>query len=191
MSVTAEQFEEILKEALRTLYQDLSQTWDSMKEHSWWRREQELVSLFAFGHLVPIFQRKGIDASILRIEGRVPQLQTEHHKNVRAARDLVVWNDHLDTWWRPDCLPPVAVLEWKLSTSRRTKRTAISSASNSVNADIEWLKSNCHLMGVGYSIFVEWPDGALKITCVRVCFENFHRDHRILVVLPNAASATA
>jgi hypothetical protein len=169
MSLTVNQFDEILTQALASLYEDLSHTLDPKGKRSWWRREQELVSLFTFKHLLPILQRVGIDPGVLRIEGRVPQVQTETHKNERARRDLVVWNHHLDTCWRPDCQQPLAVLEWKLSTSRRTSNRMHSAPANSVNADIQWLTRNCHLMGVGYSIFVEWPDGILRIRCVRVC----------------------
>ena len=39
----------LVKKALRSLHRDLP---------GWYRREQEVVSLFAFGHLVPLMQKK-------------------------------------------------------------------------------------------------------------------------------------
>jgi hypothetical protein len=184
MALSVDQFSNILKEALSLLYEDLAKTRYSDRDGSWWKREQEIVSLFAFKHLVPIFQRNSIDPSVLRIEGRVPQLPTETAKNERAARDLVVWADCLDTVWRPSFKYPIAVLEWKLSTTRHTPRGIQTGDKNSVKADLAWLKRNSPFMGVGYSVFVEWPQNGLKITCKRVSNDGSHCVEDLLIELP-------
>jgi hypothetical protein len=46
-------------------------------------------------------------------------------------------------------------------------------------------------MGVGYSVLVEWPNGVLKITCERVCFEDGRASRQLFLIVPTAASASA
>src|SRR5208283_4404272 len=163
MVLLVDEFSNILKEALGSLYQELSKTQHPDHSRSWWRREYEIVSLFAFKHLAPILQRQGIDPGVLRIAGRTPQLPTETDKKRRARRDLVVWADCLDTVWRPGIKFPLALLEWKISTSKTTPPKILTGRKDSVEADIAWLTHNSRLMGVGYSVFVEWPRHELKI----------------------------
>jgi hypothetical protein len=188
MTLSANHFSNLLKEALGLLYEGLIKSRHSNQDRSWFRREQEIVSLFAFKYLVPILQREGIDPGVLRVEGRVPQLLTEIAKKERAARDLVVWEDCLDTVWRRPDVRPLAVLEWKLSTSKPTPRRFWTGKKDSVKADLDWLNRNSRLMGVGYSVFVEWPEDGLKITCKRVSNDGARCVEDLLIELPHAAA---
>jgi len=141
----------------------------------WYEREQEVVSLYAFAHLAPVLHREQIDAGQLVIEGRVPQLAcktgTEPHPSRpeldrRARRDLVIRRRRHHGCFRvpeaPDC--PFAVMEWKLSIAKRTSKRLVAE----FETDVQWLVDNGDMMQVGYGVFVEWPDGNLRIRCVRV-----------------------
>ena len=105
----------LVKKALRSLHRDLP---------GWYRREQEVVSLFAFGHLVPLMQKKGIDLGQLCIEGRVRQVEPKRnaksHRKRRdldehAHRDLVLFSKRHTNYWSPHDQTekdPIAIMEW-------------------------------------------------------------------------------
>ena len=156
----------IIQEGLSSLYRELSTA-------SWYKRENEIVSLFAFGHLVPVFQRESLDSAVLDIEGRVPQIEPPDAP--RGRKDLVIWARRLDSYWRDKKAVgewerngvqrvatnwrgdrPFAVAEWKLNDRI------------GFEADKAWLKANSGLMQVGYAILVERPGSALKLTSVRI-----------------------
>jgi len=156
----------IIREALGSLYRELSTA-------SWYKRENEIVSLFAFGHLVPVFQREGLDSAVLDIEGRVPQI--EPRNPLRGRKDLVIWAHRLDGYWRDE----KAVGEWKRSGVQRVATNWCGDRPFAVaewklddrighQADKAWLKANSGLMQVGYAILVERPGSALKLTSVKI-----------------------
>ena len=185
MALSPDRFSAMVKEALARLYEDLAITKPPKQRASWCRREQEIVSLFSFKHLVPILQREGFDPGVLRIEGRVRQHPAESDKKERGRKDLVVCAEYLDTVWRPEVRNPIAVLEWKLSTSEITSKQIL----NGVAADISWLRANSDLMGAGYSILVEWPEGKLRITCRKISNQEGCCIEESLIDLPRAAAA--
>jgi hypothetical protein len=183
MPLTVCQLDALIAEALTSLYGELLKTRDPETDRSWQRREQEIVSLFAFGHLAPLFQREKIDIALLRIEGRVRQVPTESDPRKRAARDLVIFRDRLDTLWRPS--DPFAVMEWKLSTQRKTPKRILTGDKDSVATDVIWLERNFHYMEVGYSVFVRWPNWNLKITCERICNDAGRCQRGMMLELPS------
>jgi len=159
--------DQMVKSALGSLYDDLKTT--NPHGVSWYRREQEVVSLFAFGHLVRLFFSHSLDTALLTIEGRVPQACGKKPKakpKLRGQRDLVIWSQRLDGYWRNPDIPinPFAVIEWKLSTSNATD----SRIHAEHEEDVEWFKKNSECMRVGYAVFVRWPNRTLNITCKRI-----------------------
>ncbi len=130
--LTVVALDDMVTKALSSLYAEL-------QEAHWYRREQELVNLFAFGHLTRLFQ-SSFDIRQLTIEGRVPQWTPNKQGACRGMKDLVIWRSPLSTFWRGD--RPFAVMEWKLSTAIRTSPSILSGHAR----DIQWLKDNCDLM---------------------------------------------
>jgi hypothetical protein len=173
---------EMVRTALAGLYADLKSA-TLPDGNPWYRREQEIVSLFAFGHLVPLFKDHSLDAALLTIEGRVPQICGKTPKEtpkLRGQRDLVVWSSRLDGYWRePKPKPPInpfAIMEWKLSTG---KKTSIYSQ-REYKRDVEWFSKNAHLMQVGYAVFVQWPETTLRISCTKI--ENGKPDEEFAIL---------
>ncbi|MGA2456103.1 MAG: hypothetical protein ABSF85_00815 [Terriglobales bacterium] len=168
----------ILREGLGSLYREL-------KSAPWYKREHEIVSLFAFGHLVRLLIDQSIDVGQLDIEGRVPQ-EWPHRRarrtgKDRAQRDLVIWNRRGDGFWRVAGQPdrPFAVMEWKLSVSGKTRPATLADYQD----DIDWLQHNTSLMRVGYAVLVEWPEGKLRLRCAKVLGGAVNRK---FVCLPDA-----
>ncbi len=186
-ALSVDRFSFLLKEALQLFYEDLAKTRPPDLRTSWYKREQEIVSLFSFRYLVPLLQREGVDPGVLRIEGRVRQHPTTGDGRERGRKDLVVWPDCLDTVWRPDVKHPLAVLEWKLSTSEITPKQILDGA----ETDLCWLKANADLMGAGYGILVEWPQRKLRIICRQVTNQRGSCIEEVLISFPRAIAATA
>ena len=165
VGLTVNTVDALVSEALTSLYTDLQGRRDCYK------REQELVSVFAFGHLAPLLLREGIDPGQLCVEGRVPQANrkrgavsspTRRDLDDHAHRDLVLFRRRHCTHWCGNA--PYAVMEWKLSVKART----LAKAKKDYKIDLDWLQDNAHLMRVGYCVLVEWV-GKLRIQCERVC----------------------
>lgn len=154
--------DEFLRCGLVALYREL------LSAH-WYKREDEIVSLFAFGHLAPLLHNNSIDMGQLGIEGRVPQVwchrRGRRQSADRAQRDLVIWNHRNHGFWRVEGKPdrPFAVMEWKLLNYEKDRGRILAQHRD----DIDWLQQNSSLMRVGYAVLVEWPDG-LKLRCARI-----------------------
>ena len=190
MKLTVSRLDVLIIEALESFYFELLSTTDPDKRRSWFQREQEIVSLFALGHLAGLFRKKRIDIALMKIEGRVPQEPTKHGGKRWAARDLVIFPHRLDTVWRPGnpsgVIEPLAVMEWKLCTHEITPKRARTGGKDSVAADIAWLKRNSHLMGVGYSVFVQWPRWKLGIRCERILNDGGQCKQETILDLPSS-----
>ena len=106
----------------------------------WLGKERDCVNIFALQYL-----KKGIaknaaisDLSQIRIECAVTQPpDKEQFTRPSAAKDLVIWQNPLDTAWDADWKPgniPRAIIEWKTSRTGR--------ASDQFDAhDVAWLKA--------------------------------------------------
>ncbi len=159
----------------------LAALYGELQDKPWYKREQEVVSLFAFGHVAPALLREGIDIGQLTIEGRVWQSTPKRADKVhlrskelgeRVRRDLVFWEHRNDGWWRsPRPSVPLAIMEWKLGSGTATRK--------SYEIDVEWLTQNGKAgaeggpsMQVGYAVLVDWSKDVLSIECKRI--ENGH-----------------
>jgi hypothetical protein len=176
--------DQVIAASLTSLHPDLPR---------WYEREQEIVSLYAFGHMVPLLLRERIDIGQLVVEGRIPQIALKigtfpnlkrPYFDDRVRRDLVIRKRRHDGYFRvpgePD--PPFAVMEWKISVADRTPKYI----RDDYETDLCWLSDNAALMKVGYCVLVEWPDGALRIRCARICGREVNRE---FLVLPQVAVA--
>jgi hypothetical protein len=98
---------------------------------SWFGREREAISLFAFRYLLPFLMSSidRFDASQLGIEIAVPQLNGPGLKS-QVNKDLVIWPDKFMTCWDDNGQPqvyPLAIMEWK------------SNVQSLSNRDLKWL----------------------------------------------------
>jgi hypothetical protein len=126
-------------------------------------REHEVVNLFVFGHLVPMFMKHDLDLRQIGIEYPVLKVK-EGVKSKRGARkDLVIWPRSAATLWNG--YRPLAVIEWK-HISRITSRPPEVRAAHL--KDINWLTVNKDMMRVGYAVLVERTASDLLLTCTRV-----------------------
>jgi|SRR5271166_4365863 len=166
--------DQVIKASLTSLHADLPR---------WYEREQEVVSLYAFGHMVPLLLRENIDIGQLVVEGRIPQIALKvgtspnlkrPYFDHRVRRDLVIRKRRHDGYFRVLDKPdhPFAVMEWKISVADRTPKNI----ADDNEIDLCWLRDNADLMRVGYCVLVEWPDGALRIKCARICGREVDRE---------------
>jgi hypothetical protein len=126
-------------------------------------REHEVVNLFVFGHLVPLFQAHDLDLRQIGIEYPVTKLQSSAVSKPRARKDLVIWPKVGATLWNG--FAPLAIVEWKHISMRTDRPLDVRSG---YRMDIEWLKQNRDRMRVGFAVLVERRSEFLSLECVRV-----------------------
>jgi hypothetical protein len=156
--------DEILRKSFQGLFEDLCCC-------EWYVREHEVVNLFVFGHLVPLFQHHQLDLTSIGIEVQVLQVDSSPLKKRRygARKDVVIWSQPkmtpfkgVDlTGMKSDLIElrgpgqkPFAVMEWK-HISRFTKRPKTVCAAEDLHSDLpcrhirceherdkEWLREN-------------------------------------------------
>jgi hypothetical protein len=131
--------------------------------HDCYVREHEVVNLFAFGHLVPLFIREQLQLTQIGIEYPVRQAQIKVAWKPCPRKDLVIWQEAHSTAWNGG--KPLAVIEWK-HISKLTKR--VQAVRREHKSDIDWLMKNRDAMGVGFAIMVERSASTVKLTCVKV-----------------------
>ncbi len=173
--LTIATFEEILGVALAGLFGELSRS-------DWYVREHEVVNLFAFGHLVPEFQKRGLDLTMIGIECPTMQVGVDERSRFGARKDLVIWPWGRTTLWKGCDLSrgmdlrtlhargskPFAVIEWKATSLIST--ASLKTAEIAHGRDIDWLKRNLDggMMTVGYAILVHQRTRDISLTCRRV-----------------------
>jgi hypothetical protein len=159
LSVT--QLDDFLKEGLSGLFDDLCR-------FDWYVREHEIVNLFVFSQLVPLFQKHDIDLTTIGIEFPAMQVPLSERSRFGARKDLVIWPEGRTTLWKGCDLSkvtewqqlhepgrkPLAIIEWK-NISRITAHPTVARAEHKM--DIEWLKRNLRggMMTVGYAVLVD------------------------------------
>lgn len=131
------QIESLVAPALRSFHADLG-------AGGWFGRENEVVNLFAFGHLLPRLAAAQVAPTQLGIEVAVPQIPRADHPRRRpdVRKDLVIWPEPRMTCWRSPTenrQRPSAVLEWKTRNNTRPRRS-LAAASRAHALDIEWLR---------------------------------------------------
>ena len=155
--------------ALETFFEDLH-------DQPWHGRERELVSLFAFGHLVPAATppHGPFAPSQLGIEVAVPQLKTVGGRRTKpdVCKDLVVWSQPRSTCWKEpgdNSRYPLAVLEWK-SLNNVGRRERRSQKLREHEGDLAWLSATSRLVSpfIGYAILVDLAGPGISLQCSRV-----------------------
>jgi hypothetical protein len=149
-------FDSMMRESLPSMYEELLAA-------DYYVREHEVVNLFVFGHLVPLFLRDNLDLRQIGIEYPVKKLKTGARSKPGARKDLVIWPRSGATLWNGH--HPLAIVEWK-HISRITGRPVEVRAAHL--GDINWLQTNREMMQVGYAILVERSLSGLTLNCVRV-----------------------
>jgi len=121
-----------------------------VRDQSWFGRENEAVSLYAFGFLQRECSTTGplIDPTQIGIE--VGAARTPKGPNSRVRKDLVIWpRPGMNCWYPTSDISnnPIAILEWKVC---RPKTSTLKGKKH----DIEWLKAHTstHKECVGYSV---------------------------------------
>ena len=143
--------------------QSLPPFFEELAGHDGYVREHEIVNLFVFGHLVPQFQRRGLDLRQIGIEYPVKQIQLSSGDAPCTLRHLVVWPRVGATLW---CgYQPVAVVEWKNISSITHEPAQVRRGHKK---DVEWLRTNSGLMQVGYACLVTRCELKLTFSCIRV-----------------------
>ena len=138
---------------------------DYIHRKSWNGRENEAVSLYAFGFLQRE-RRKGSplnDPTQIAIE--VGAADTPKSPKSQVRKDLVIWREAGANRWFPETprSEPLAIMEWKVRRPGIPRRTTTTS-------DIEWLSTHCPGGGgpVGYSILLDLSKDPATLTCIRV-----------------------
>ncbi|MGA8430383.1 MAG: hypothetical protein WB729_11225 [Candidatus Sulfotelmatobacter sp.] len=160
----------IVEQSLRSFYEDICSL-------EWCGRENEMVNLYALGHLA----KQCVPGTILSeltqlgIEVAVRQLppDDEHRGRRQTVRkDLVIWPSARMTLWKSD-VPhnePLAIMEWKVNhifnhaVHQENRREHL--------LDVRWLQETsnrlCGRDFLGYAVLIESMGTAKKLSCVRV-----------------------
>ncbi len=114
-----------LEEIIRASLGDFA---DFLSGSSWWGREREMISLYAFGFLRRHCKTGSVihDPTQIGIEVAVPQVRPPGVKAL-VCKDLVIWPERAMNYWSRPRRNPLAVFEWKTKDSKKRQ------------ADIEWL----------------------------------------------------
>jgi len=118
----------IVAESLASLYADL---------RPWHEREQEIVNLYAFGHLAPLLLSQPIDTGLLAIEGRIPQLTPKIGKRLHPKRR------HFDECVRADLVIRKQRHECFFRVDSPAYRAQINSSLIAPHAPVEYIYEDC------------------------------------------------
>lgn len=164
--VRADCIDTIIHGALDSLVSDLS-------GRPWRGRERELVSLFAFQHLLPVgaISRPALKPGQIGIEVAVPQHRPHggRHRKANVCKDLVIWPaERMTTWMGSDSTPayPLAAMEWKtLNDIGVAERVA--AKRREAEADAEWLKRATAIAPTmrGYGVLVDLRKRPVALSC--------------------------
>jgi hypothetical protein len=162
-------------EALDRIIQDsLTSLFESHGADSWVRREREIVSFYAFGHLLKHVRTDSIlnDPAQIGVEVAVPQhLPGDHTKDV-VCKDLAIWpTAGMTTWSRDERnhAYPLSILEWK-TINWRDGRTTERSKLKQHEGDIEWLVEASKRASefVGYAVLMNLRPEKERLECARI-----------------------
>jgi len=135
-----------------------------IRSKEWTGRENEAISLYAFGFLQRECRKRGLlnDSTQIAIEvGAADLPKKSPHSQIR--KDLVIWRQPGSNRWYPagQRSEPLAIMEWKVC------RSGFRSGSSN-EADVNWLRNHCkhHPMTVGYAIWLDLrrPPAQLCVT---------------------------
>jgi hypothetical protein len=144
-----------IKESLENFVEDIF-------AKSWWGKEREAVSLYAFGYLIKQCHTASVlyDPAQIGIEVRVPKPETVGAKK-EVCKDIVIWPQPGMTCWdeqRKSVLEPLAVMEWKVNELRVS------------DYDLEWLSAfSASRPGfTGYALCLNLNNPKFRLHCVRI-----------------------
>ena len=130
----------------------------------WEGRENEAISLYAFGFLRKCFTGKGVLRDPMQIGIEVGAADTPKGKRSQVRKDLVIWRKPGCNRWHPDGprSEPLAIMEWKV------RRTGFRSGSSN-DRDIEWLTTHCknHRKTVGYAVWLDLRSAKASLSAER------------------------
>jgi hypothetical protein len=168
-----ETIECLLSEAFQGFFPDLEG-----KEH--YLHEHEVVNLFVFGHLVPLFIKEGIDLTQIGIEFPISKHSHELGSKPRARKDLVIWSHPGATLWQGR--QPLAVIEWKHSSGRKS----LQKAATEHKSDIDWLLRNTDRMTLGFAVLVQRTPIGLRLSARKVT----NQGDTLFISLPTAQAVS-
>ena len=126
-----------------------------IRDTGWQGRENEAVSLYAFGFLLQECRSGGPlrEPTQVGIEIAVPPNSTNRTKDVR--KDLVIWrHPGHNLWYPPPPEPrsePMAIVEWEV------RRRGYRSDGSHHDRDVKWLTEQCesHPETTGYAVLLD------------------------------------
>ncbi len=144
---------------------------------TWCGREREMISLYAFGHLVTHCTPGSVlsDPAQIGIEVAVRQLPADKdHRGRRGTvcKDLVIWPMRGMTLWQADRPhhEPLVIVEWKVNHS--FNRASHQKNRREHQQDIAWLCETSSRIGeidfLGYAVLVEDTCFPKTLTCTRI-----------------------
>ena len=129
---------------------------------SWWGKEREAVSLYAFGYLIKQCRAESVlyDPAQIGIEVRVPKPESFGAKK-EVCKDIVIWPQPGMTCWdkqRKSVQEPLAVMEWKVNEPRVS------------DYDLEWLCafSAARPSFTGYALCLNLNSPNFRLHCIRI-----------------------
>lgn len=200
--ITAELLDDIVIETLPPLIEEVGRS-------NWFVREHDVVNLYVFGYLVPVFIRHGLDLTLIGIESPVLKADPEDPVKAKASkygsrRDLVIWREPRTTCWkgcelgnrlrsatehkaylRQRGTRPLAVIEWKNIHPAMSSPEGVEAG---YQDDIAWLKWNAQhgMFDVGYAILLDQRGATANLICQKI---DKHGASRL--PLPRSSAATA
>lgn len=156
----------VIRRALDSLVHDLNRK-------PWQGRERELISLFAFQHLLRIgaISRPALKPGQIGIEVAVPQHRPHGggRRKANVCKDLVIWPaERMTTWMGSDSKPvyPLAVLEWKTFNDVGV-RERVAAIRREAEADVAWLKRATAIAPTmrGYGVLVDLRTRPVVLHC--------------------------
>jgi hypothetical protein len=143
-----------------------------INDQQWYGRENEAVSLYAFGFLQKECTEKGLLYDPTQIGIEVGAADTPKSQNSQVRKDLVIWRIPGANRWYPanPRSEPLAIMEWKVWRPEMSRRP-------SCRYDIAWLSQHCrsHPKTVGYAVLLDLTEHSRELTLVRIDAEGSRR----------------
>ena len=135
-----------------------------INRNSWVGRENEAVSLFAFGFLQRECCADGPLTDPTQIGIEVGAADTPKSPKSQVRKDLVLWREPGANRWHPRTprSEPLAIMEWKVRRLDARQRPTS-------RANIDWLVRHCrrHRDTVGYAVLLDLTSHPARLVAVR------------------------
>lgn len=136
-----------------------------INRQKWFGRENEAVSLYAFGFLQ---HERGRDRPLTnpaQIAIEVGVADTPKGPKSQVRKDLIIWpTPGVNRWYprQPRC-EPLAIMEWKV------RRPGVRGGFGT-DRDVAWLSKHCAKKPetVGYSVLLDLTGEKTSLQCIRV-----------------------